>query len=280
MKVFNKISILVLLMSFLINSANVFGQNENFRSRSTLGFMVGGSYYIGDLNQFGHFKNTNLSAGIIYKYHLNSRVEIRGAFRYGKVEGYDAQSKFEVQQARNFSFQSHILELSGGVEFNFLNYKLGNEKYFFSPYLFLDIGAFKMNPRTDYNGELVELQPIGTEGQGSLLSDKKPYSLYQFVIPFGIGVKMNIGRRFEIGVEYGLRKTFTDYLDDVGGGNYLNRGQLAAQNGDIAADLSDRSLEGYNFTGQRGNATTKDWYSMFGVSIYFSLGKSDNCYYQ
>lgn len=268
----------LLIAVFIASYSNA--QNENFRSRSSFGFQIGGSYYIGDLNQFGHFKHTNLSGGIIYKYHVNSRLEIRGGLRYGKIEGYDSEAKDEVQQARNLSFQTHLWELGAGVEFNFLDYKLGNDRYFISPYMFVELGVFRMNPKTELNGELVALQPIGTEGQGSSLSEKKPYSLIQMAVPFGVGLKMNLGKRAAISVEYGIRLTFTDYLDDVGKGDFIDRGELAAQNGNIAADLSDRSLEEYKMMGERGNPATRDWYSMFGLTISFSLGKSDNCYYQ
>lgn len=259
------------------NSVN--GQTESFISRSSLGVMIGGSYYIGDLNQFGHFKHTNLSGALLYRYHVNSRVAIRGALRYGKVEGYDSDSNDPYRQARNLSFESEIFEVAAGVEFNFVNYKIGNDEYFFTPYMFLDLGVFKMDPKTSYNGELVKLRGIGTEGQGSDLTDLKRYSLVQFVIPFGIGFKINLGKRAALTLEYGIRKTFTDYLDDVGSGDFLNREELTLQNGDIAAHLSDRSLDDVKMTGKRGNPSTKDWYSMFGIGVTFKLGKANTCFY-
>lgn len=272
----------IVFIGFLvfITTNKAFSQVENFSSRSAIGVMVGGSYYIGDLNKYSHFKNTNLSLGIIYKYHLNSRLELRGTFRYGKIQASDSDSKNPDQLARNLSFESNIFELAGGLEFNYLNYKMGNKRYFFTPYMFIDIGLFKMNPKTEYNGELVELQPIGTEGQNSDLNDKKAYALTQIVVPFGVGFKFNLGDRAALSLEYGIRKTFTDYLDDVGKGSYLDRIELAEQNGNIAANLSDRSPSGIQMTGSRGNAETKDWYSMFGVMFTYTLGKPGNCHYQ
>tara|TARA_B100000508_G_scaffold137355_1_gene131580 strand:- start:100126 stop:100959 length:834 start_codon:yes stop_codon:yes gene_type:complete len=267
---------LFILSLFVIDSI---AQSENFRSRSSFGFMVGGSYYIGDLNQFHHFRRTNLSAGAIYRYYINSRIALRGAFRYGTVEGYDSDSNNDLQINRNLSFQSDIYELTGGIEFNYKNYKLGNSDHFFSPYLFIDIGVFRMNPTTEYNGEQIELQPIGTEGQGSSLSEKDQYNLTQLVVPLGVGFKINLGQRAAVSFEYGIRKTFTDYLDDVGEGNYIQPDLLAQENGDIAARLSDRSLSENPMVGSRGNSATKDWYSMFGVMLTFSLGDPDKCFY-
>ncbi|MDX1651334.1 MAG: DUF6089 family protein [Brumimicrobium sp.] len=275
---FTYTSRILLVLSFAVLSFSGKGQNENFRSRSSVGFLVGGSYYIGDLNKYAHFRHTNLSGGLLYRYYVNSRLALRGAVRYGNVEAYDSDASSEIQQERNLSFQSEIWEVAAGLEFNYLNYKLGNEKYFFSPYLFLDLGVFRMDPQTEYNGEMIALQSLGTEGQGSSLSDKSPYSLTQMVVPFGVGFKLNLGRKTAVSFEYGLRKTFTDYLDDVSG-NYVDTEVLAQENGNIAARLSDRSLSSYPKTGNRGNSSTKDWYSMFGVMVTFSLGDPDKCFY-
>lgn len=262
---------------FLLSS-NLLAQSENFRSRSSFGPMVGGSYYIGDLNKFGHFKNTNLSGGFVYRYYVNSRVEFRLNFMYGHVNASDTESDFGIYQNRNLSFQSDIWELGGGIEFNYLNYKLGDMKYFFTPYMFIEIGAFQMNPQAEYNGELVDLQPLGTEGQGSSLSDKDPYSLTQIVIPFGVGFKLNVTKRMALSFEYGIRKTFTDYLDDVSG-SYVNTEALLLENGNLAAQMADRNIGEERAYGSRGNSETKDWYSMFGVMFTFSLGKPGKCFY-
>lgn len=259
-------------------SSGLFSQSENFRSRSSFGPMIGGSYYIGDLNQFGHFKNTNLSGGLVYRYYVNSRLELRANFIYAHVDGADADSDIAIHQNRNLSFQSDIWELGGGLEFNYLNYKLGDMKYFFTPYMFIELGLARINPQAEFNGELIDLQPLGTEGQGSSLSDKDPYSLTQIVIPFGVGIKLNLTKRMAISLEYGMRKTFTDYLDDVGG-NYVNSDALLLENGNIAAQLADRSLGENRAYGPRGNSSTKDWYSTFGAMITFSLGKPGKCFY-
>lgn len=268
----------VLYCFILLFSSIILAQSENFRSRSSFGPMIGGSYYIGDLNQYGHFKNTQLSGGLVYRYYVNSRVELRANFIYGHVSAADSDSDLEIYQNRNLSFQSDIWELAGGIEFNYLNYKLGDMKYFFTPYMFIEIGAFRMNPQAEYNGELLDLQPLGTEGQGSSLSDKDPYSLTQIVIPFGVGIKLNLSKRVAVSFEYGIRKTFTDYLDDVGG-HYVNADALLLENGNLAVQMADRSLGETRAYGPRGNSSTKDWYSMFGAMLTFSLGKPSKCFY-
>lgn len=268
--------VLLLLTCLIVNTS--WGQRETFLSRSSIGPMIGGSYYIGDLNPYRHFYNTQLAFGLKYRLAINSRLAFRLGGTYGEVGAADADAQNPNQQLRNLSFQSTIYEVAGGLEFNYMDYRFGDKKYVFSPYMFIDVGFFQMNPMTEYNDQLIELQPIGTEGQGSNLSEEDFYSLTQLVIPLGIGFKLNLGKRACLSVEYGIRKTFTDYLDDVGG-DYINPLYLSDENGTLATRLSDRSLPGYEALGSRGNSATKDWYSVFGIMLTFPLGTAGTCYY-
>jgi hypothetical protein len=97
-------------------------------------------------------------------------------------------------------------------------------------------------------------------------------------IPLAVGFKFSLGKNIGLNLEYGIRKTFTDYLDDVGSSSYLNPTLLAAENGPLAAQLSNRSLDGSRF-GKRGNATTNDWYTFFGVMLTIRLGQPDVCFH-
>ncbi len=134
------------------------------------------------------------------------------------------------------------------------------------------------NDFNDFGDEII-LQELGTEGQGTILSSKKQYKLNQFAIPLGIGIKFNLKKRLAISLEYGIRKTFTDYLDDVSG-KYVSPVALAELRGPLAAQLADPSLnqQSYHTEGlNRGNANTKDWYAMYGIMITFKPWKESKC---
>lgn len=268
---------LVFILLLLVTTTS-FGQYSNGRSKSELGFLVGGSFYIGDLNPLMPFRNTNLAYGIVYRYNFHSRLSFRANLTYGSVEGYDSESKEAINVDRNLSFQSTIYEAAVGIEFNYFPFQLGNDRYKGTAYLLAEIGLFKMNPKTfTDNGDEIELQSIGTEGQGSSGSSKSNYGLTQLVIPVGIGVKLALGSRVSLNFEFGIRKTFTDYIDDVGGGSYVDPALLISENGPLAAELSNRSLSGSRY-GSRGNSTTKDWYVFSGMMITFRLGQPGKCY--
>lgn len=255
-----------------------FSQRNNFLSRSEIGVMAGGMYYIGDLNPIQQFKNTQPSLGLLFRHSIHSRVSLRASALYGSVKADDNQSNNELFKNRNLSFSSSILELAAGVEFNYLPFEVGHNKYRGTAYLTVGIGVFKMNPMAEYEDHLTALQPLGTEGQSSSLSSSSPYGLTQLAIPFGIGVRATISKRVSFNVEFGVRKTFTDYLDDVKSDTFIDPVLLSEENGPITAAMSNKNLNGAS-NGYRGDSSTTDWYIFSGVMIMIKLGDPSNCFY-
>jgi hypothetical protein len=273
---------LFLLLGLVVCSCTLsYGQGK--RNRTTeFGPMLGASYYIGDLNQFTHYgKNTGPAGGFILRRNMNQRYSMRYSGFYGRVSGFDYRSNSASQQNRNLSFRSNIFEFAAGVEMNYQNFALGKSETFFSPYLFIQLAVFKMNPQANLNGQWVDLQPLGTEGQGTSQNSNRKYSLAQISIPFGAGVKLALSEYVGLSLEWGLRKTYTDYLDDVSG-TYADPDMLADDNGPLAAILADRSAEqegvgGNNTNFQRGNSNYKDWYVISGLTLTFKIGDRNVC---
>jgi hypothetical protein len=257
---------------------------QSVGEKSELGFILGGSYYTGDLNRLGHFRQVSPAAGLIYRYNVNPRLALRGSLFGGHIKGDDAKSNQAFYQNRNLSFRSPMVEGAFGVEFNYMTYATGRlygERYWFTPYMIVQLAVFYFNPMAELNGEQYELQPLGTEGQGTSLSSKSNYSRVQVSMPLGLGFKFNIHKKVQLSLEYGIRLTFTDYLDDVSG-TYVDPVELGAINGPVAASLSDRSLNqigqaGRNTGSRRGDGAFNDWYSFFGIGITFKLGERAKC---
>jgi len=249
---------------------------------SEIGIIGGVSYYIGDLNNT-HFKNSQFSAGILYRYNINDRISLRINYLYGSVRGDDSQSKDVNRVNRNLSFKSTISELGAMIEINYYSYKPGNRKdELFTTYIVAGFNYFKMNPKAQYLDVTYELQPLNTEGQ-SLPGGPDRYSLDAFAIPLGLGAKVNLSKRISISIEYSFRFTFTDYLDDVSTVYYF-KDVLASEIGDISAELSDRRLNKENPAGidgqgaglQRGDSARNDWYGFAGIFLSFRIGKDPN----
>ncbi|MDA7804076.1 DUF6089 family protein [Crocinitomix sp.] len=265
------IFLLILAFGFSIS----FGQG--FKSATEVGVYGGGSYYIGDLNST-HFKYSKFSYGGIFRYNLSTRHSLRLTAFYGEIYGDDANSKDPFQLNRNLNFKTNLLELAIGFEIDWFKYRINDMKYPISPYFFYQFAYARINPMTELDGNEIALQPLSTEGQGTGIPGTKrnQYRLNQFTVPLGIGLKFNLRARIAMSFEYGIRLTFTDYLDDVSG-NYLDADILSAENGPLAATLANRSLDGVNTGLNRGNSSTKDWYAFYGVMLTFKPFKKDIC---
>ncbi|MEI8201518.1 MAG: DUF6089 family protein [Bacteroidota bacterium] len=261
----NKFTYSILFLLLFMSSA--------YAQRHELGVFAGGSYYLGDLNPSGHFAQSKPAVGIIYRYNMNPRWALRVNALFGSVEGSDALDN--KNNPRNLSFKSPITEFSVLTELNFLQFYTKSERYMFSPYIFAGLGIFNFNPQAQYEGKWYELQPLGTEGQTA--TGKSLYALTSVSVPFGIGIKIGLFKAVCLGLEWGMRKTFTDYIDDVST-TYVNPNsfnQIHDSYVSIARILADRSEVKHVEGAQRGNSSNNDWYNFYGLTLSFHLGNKE-----
>jgi len=238
-----------------------------------IGVFGGGSYYLGELNPGRQFLFTRPAYGGLVRFNINDRFAFRGQMLRGEVAGDDAVSK--TNELRNLRFQSSITELSATVEFNFFEYLSGSHVHFFSPFLFAGPAFFTFNPKTDYQGQMVELRDIRTEGQ----PDGEKYNLSSFALAFGFGFKYSLTNRLGMTVEWGMRKTMTDYIDDISNNYFVDFSQLEAGDIGMRQMLSDPAPIKHQPGMQRGNPQTNDWYSFAGITLTyrFTIGESSTC---
>ena len=217
------------------------------------------------------FDQSNVAVGIGASYDLSEKFIVRSGFTYGILEGTDKKNTTGKDVAlRNLSFKSAVTELHVGLEYNL--FRLEGKSL--TPYVFAGVAAYHFNPYTrDVVGAKVYLKPLITEGQGlAAYPDRKNYKLTQLALPFGGGIKFKVTDDLQIGLELGLRKLFTDYLDDVSD-SYVDENLLRAAKGSQAVDFAFRGDEvnpaaTYPAAGaQRGNPKTKDWYYFTGLRI-------------
>lgn len=265
-------------MALLVAAVSATAQRDDFLGRGELMLAGGGMNYIGDLNNQSVFGTPHWAFGAGLRGRLDNRWALRVEAHYGHVS-----CEKDYIELRNLSFRSHIIEGAAIAEFNFRPFGPGATESSWTPYIFGGIGAFHFSPEASYIDETgaeqwVALQPLSTEGQGTpQYLDRRPYSLMQICLPFGVGVKWRMSKAFSLTAEYGFRKTWTDYLDDVST-TYVGSEVLLAIDGDgeMAAQMADRSgevEEGYvNEPGiKRGDDSLKDWYACFRISIGVSL---------
>lgn len=308
-----KLLLLILLVSPLLVSAqykkpkvkkaNNFSLAAKSKVRKEYIIGIGAANFLGELggaNQIGtnfvkdlEFSATRPSVALGMRYKFKPRWAVKGGFYYNLVSGSDALTQEPFRNNRNLNFRSNIFELSVQGEFFFTKeqsghiYKIKNAKgmktYDYQGYLFLGIGGFYFNPQAKYHGSWVNLQPLGTEGQG-LPGGGKKYSRVALCIPYGIGGKYAIDKDWSVGLEIGIRKTFTDYIDDVSTVYYDNAAIYNAR-GEVAAALADPSLHNFpeslggdatgykqSATGQkRGDSTHKDAYMFIDLTASYKV---------
>jgi hypothetical protein len=229
-----------------------------------VGAIGGTTYYIGEMNSFLPFLYSKPAYGGVYRYNYSDRLAFRLHAFKGELKGDD--SFWPSNQWRGLNFNSTLIEAGGQFEVNFYDFFIGSKRDFWTPYIFGGVSYFYFKPYGNVQGSLVELRTLGTEGQNSGV--KRSYFYNQVSIPFGMGIKLSLNKLFGMGFEWGLRKTFTDYLDDVSGKYYMNlQGSTTATLDQLA---SDPALN-HNAGMQRGNPGDKDWYAFAAVSLVVKI---------
>lgn len=247
--------------------------NKVQAQNSEIGLSLGMCNYTGDLNTDSRLQKPRPAISAVYRYTINHYVMLRAGLSFGMIAAADSVSNNPFQQARNLSFRSNILEVSGQVDWHFKKFIIGSQKHFFTPYLTSGIAMFRFNPKTVYNDEVYELRNYGTEGQLSDFTGRQKYKLIQPAILLGGGFKYWAAGPWSFYAEACFRKTYTDYIDDVSM-TYVDQSLLGDP---ISRALADRSAETNDIVPigsanrQRGDSVTTDGYWTLTTGITYTI---------
>jgi hypothetical protein len=283
--------LLAFFPTYLFAQPNVY---DKYAQKFTeIGFQAGVAGYAGDLGGplgTGDFKNF---AGGLFRPMVNinatHRMSSWAAFRPGltvaRVAGDDNAIKSGSDSdpnlgSRNLNFRSIIAELSIVADINpfYIFRGYAESEHNFYPYASIGLGAFYMNPQTNLNGTWIDLKQLRLEGQGFPQYPKnQQYSKIQISIPMGAGFKYYFGNKYYIGAEGMVRKTFTDYLDDVST-TYIDPAlfdaYLSAEKASLAKELYFRNVANPSqIGGQRGNPSVDDYFFTVALRFGFVLGR-------
>lgn len=269
--------VLCLLLGVTALSAD--GQINRRGSSKELGLQLGTMWYTGDLNPGNVLRGRfHVSQGGFFRHNINSRFAWRAQFMKGTIEAHDADHPNAWQQERNLMVINEVMEYSVMAELNYRDYVVGVPRRRLMPFMMAGVAVFTHDPSAlDDFGNPVPLQPLSTEGQG-FVEGADPYLLGGVAIPYGIGLKGTLGEAMSFQMEFGARKLWTDYLDDVST-VYVDPSLLRGERGQTAVDYSDPSdagLGGVNSDRaglQRGDPGRNDRYGYFLVSLGFRVSK-------
>ena len=216
-----KLAVIMLMIATLMAA-----QAQEYRFEA--GGAIGMSGYLGDANNANLLKKPGYVAGGLFRYIINSRMALKANLLTAKISGNSANLANTYPDAQTYAFSSQLYDLGAQFEFNFLNYGIGS-KYLklkrISPYLTLGVGA-----------------TLAT-GDGDA---------FTLNVPMGVGVKYKLSERLNIGLEFTMRKAFSDKLDGL------------------------KDLNGIT----SGFAKNTDWYSFTMISITYEFSKRcRTCHY-
>lgn len=249
------------------------------------GVLLGPSQFLGDMG--GKDKSsrpwimdmklsqTRWALGGFYRYRLREKLAVNVQLNWIHLRGADSLSTYEPRMQRNLHFRNNVIELAPRAEYYFYHVNdvghTGRYQLDFRAYAYVGVGVFYNNPQAkDQYGDWVSLRKYQTEGV--------KYSPIQLSIPVGAGMYYTYKKHHRIGWEFGVRKTFTDYMDDVSG-YYVPYSDTYTEN--LANKYNpDGSIgsEQYEAGSPRGNPANNDWYMTTQFSYSYVLRGKSNFY--
>jgi hypothetical protein len=208
-------------------------------------------------------------------------ASFRPSLTFAKIAGDDnslitGSSSDPNRGSRNLNFRSSIAEFSVVADINPLYIFRGYaaREHNFYPYASVGLGLFYFNPQGNLNGTWYDLKPLRLEGQGfPQYPNRRQYSKVQLSIPVGAGLKYYISPKNYLGLEGMVRRTVTDYLDDVSK-TYIDPAYFGAylspEKASLARELHYRDTRPSSTI--RGNPKNDDYFFTLSLRFGFVLG--------
>lgn len=179
----------VMAMAFFLTPFESKAQEDY---RFDFGAGVGMTGYLGDANTANLYQNPSWDAELFLRYIFNPRIAIKTNFYVGGLRGDSEQMTNVFPDGQNFKFSTTFYEIGELFEFNFLEFGIG-----------------------EYYRKLKRVSPYITAGVSATLWSVDKHVYGGFTIPLGLGVKFKVNRRVNLGLEFLMKKVFSDRLDGV-----------------------------------------------------------------
>lgn len=146
--------------------------------------------YLGDANAANLWQNPSWDAELLFRYIANPRWNFKTNFYVGGLRGNTESMANVLPTEEQFKFSTTFYELGEMAEFHFFNYGMG-ERY----------------------RKLKRFTPYITAGVSMTLWSVEGHTYAGFTLPVGIGFKYKPSRRLNLGLEFLMKKVFSDRLD-------------------------------------------------------------------
>lgn len=248
-----------------------------------IGINTGAANYLGDMggNELTRrdfvsdmkLTQTHTYVGGFVRYKCSPSLSVKTNIGWARISGDDKLSSNAGRNGRNLNFRNDVVEATAQLQYFFYEiFDLGHtyrNVNSFRAYIGLGAGAAYHNPKTEYNGQMVSLRPLTTEGHR--------YSKVVAVVPASAGFYFTFNKKYRIGWDLTWRTTFTDYLDDVSS-VYANPASLPSP---LSAELANRTdelsnlprgfAENYTPGSKRGDNSHNDSYLTSSVDFSYVI---------
>ncbi len=227
------------LTLFLVSSL----WSQAYAQRWELGMGTGACLYKGELAPNYNVAFTMPGGQIFTRLNFDPAIAVRASLGYYQIRanGQNTSRPF-TRTLNNSSFETGIIEAAVMGEYNFLDYrdlkKNVRNPNRFAPYLTAGVCLFNF---------------------GTAQSEGNSIPTINLGIPIGFGLKWAFSHKWNLGLEFVSRKTFTGYLD--GHKKSLPENQFNEATG--AFEKKPRP--------QRGFDILNDWYSFAGISLSYTI---------
>ena len=194
----------------LVQAGNtLFCASATAQNTSEIGIGLGATNYRGEIAPEYQMENNRPAFTAFYRKDVTVPVTLRAGFMAGVLRADDANVTGvnggvpPLSRYRQANTKGSVWEASGVLEYNFMDFHRRTDKVHFTPYLFAGIAGFYANTTTESTNQ--ELKGA-LNSQGSMIG---------IAIPAGAGLKFAMTERLNLGLEVGVRKTFTDQLDHL-----------------------------------------------------------------
>ena len=181
---------IVLALALIVASQTTCSAQEDYRFEFGAGLGMTG--YLGDANTSNLFRNPGWDAELYLRYIVNPRIALKTNLYAGGLRGNSEQMENVFPDGQNFKFSTIFYEAGELFEFNFFEFGIG-ETY----------------------RKLKRITPYITAGLSLTLWTVDKSLFAGFTIPLGIGVKYKVNERLNLGLEFLMKKVFSDRLDGV-----------------------------------------------------------------
>lgn len=157
-----------------------------------IGIEAGISSYWGDVNQSSLIYRPGFTGGAVFRYVIDYRWAIRANLSAAMLSGNAADDKNILPGGDEYQFSTTLFDAGCRAEFNFFNYGVGQ--------------SYKNTSR---------FSPYITAGLAFCAGFPEGNNFFTVNIPFGVGVKYKVGKRWNMGLEFVMHKVIGDRIDSI-----------------------------------------------------------------